>query len=60
MLNFLLGMGISAHNVVTVLEFVLAVESMSLALYTEKKALKIINTVCAILWVVLALSNIFI
>lgn len=60
MLNYLLGTGVSAYNVVIVLELILAVYSVSLALCTERKTLKIIHALSAVLWVVLALSNIFI
>lgn len=59
MLNSLLGMEIGAHNVVIILEFILAVYSVSLGLCTEKKPLKILNMLFAVLWVVLALLNIF-
>lgn len=60
MMDFLLGRGISAYHVVIVLEFILAVYSVSLALCTERKALKIMHAVFAVLWVVLALMNIFV
>lgn len=59
MLNFLLGKGVSAYTVVIILEFILAAYSISLALSSEKKVLKIINILFAVLWVVLALINIF-
>ena len=59
MLNFLMGTGVSAYNVVIVLEFILAVYSVSLALCTEKKVFKIVHVLFAVLWVVLALLNIF-
>lgn len=59
MLDFLLGKGVSVYNVVIFLEILLAVYSVSLALSTEKKVLKIINILFAVLWAVLALINIF-
>ena len=51
------GRGLSAYNVVIVLEFILAVYSIALALSTEKKVLKIEHIACCVLWVVLAVMN---
>lgn len=60
MLDFLLGSGISAYQVIIVLEFILAAYSVALALNTEKRTLKTVHLVSAVLWVVLALSNILV
>lgn len=60
MLDSLLGWEISAHHIVIVLEFILAVYSVALALNTERKTLKTVHLVSTALWIVLALSNIFI
>ena len=59
MLDFFLGRGVDAYTVVIILEFVLAVYSLSLAACTERKALKIVHLLFAVLWVILALMNIF-
>lgn len=53
----MLGAGLSAYNVVIVLELVLAVYSIALAFSTEKKALKIVHIVFCVVWVVLAVMN---
>lgn len=55
----MLGTGLSAVMVVIVLEFILAVYSVALVFATKNKVLKIVHIVFAILWVVLALLNIF-
>lgn len=60
MLDFLLGWEISARQVVVILEFILAVYSVALALNTERRTLKTVHLVSAVLWAVLALSNILI
>ncbi len=60
MLDSLLDWEISADQVVIILEFILAVYSVALALNTEKRNLKTIHLVSAVLWIVLALSNIFV
>lgn len=60
MLDSLLDWEISADQVVIILEFILAVYSVALALNTEKQNLKTIHLVSAVLWIVLALSNIFV
>lgn len=60
MLDFLLGKGLDAYTVVIVLEFILAVYSVSLAFCAEKKIFKIVNILFAIFWVVLALMNMFV
>lgn len=59
MLDFILGRSLSAYQVVIVLEFILAVYSVALVLNSQKKALKIAHGVFAVLWVVLALLNMF-
>lgn len=53
----MLGTGLSAYNVVIILEFILAVYSLALAFSTEKKILKIVHIVFCVLWVVLAVMN---
>lgn len=53
----MLGMGLSAYNVVIVLEFLLACYSIALAFNTEKKVLKIVHIAFCVLWVVLAVMN---
>lgn len=53
----MLGTGLSAYNVVIVLEFILAVYSIALVFSTEKKVLKIVHIVFCVLWVVLAVMN---
>ena len=60
MLDSLLDWEISADQVVIILEFILAVYSVALALNTQKRNLKTIHLVSAVLWIVLALSNIFV
>lgn len=55
----MLGTGLSAVTVVIILEFILAVYSVALALSAEKKGLKIMHIVLTVVWVVLALLNIF-
>lgn len=54
----MLGTGLSAYNVVIVLEFILAVYSIALAASTDKKVLKIVHIVFCALWVILAVMNI--
>lgn len=56
----MLGTGLSAATVVIVLEFILAVYSAALAVGANNKILKITHIVLAVVWVVLALLNIFI
>lgn len=53
----MLGTGLSAYNVVIILEFILAVYSIALAFNTEKKVLKIVHFAFGALWVVLAVMN---
>lgn len=60
MLDFLLGRGSNVYTVVIVLEFILAVYSVSLTFCTEKKIFKIVNILLAIFWAVLALINMFV
>lgn len=60
MLDFLLGSGVSVYQVIIALEFILAAYSVALALNTEKRTLKTVHLVSAVLWVVLALSNILV
>lgn len=55
----MLGTGLSAYHVVIVLEFILAVYSVALLFSTERKVLKIVHAVFAVVWVVLAFMNIF-
>ena len=55
----MLGTGLDAVSVVIVLEFILAVYSIALAFCSEKKWLKIVHLVFTVVWVVLALLNIF-
>lgn len=55
----MLGTGLSAYYVVIILEFILAIYSVALLFNTEKKALKIVHAVFSVIWVVLALLNIF-
>lgn len=55
-----MGWEISARQVIIILEFILAVYSGALALNTERKTLKTVHMVSTALWIVLALSNIFI
>lgn len=55
----MLGTGLSAATVVIVLEFILAVYSVALAVGTKSKILKIVHIVFTVVWVVLALLNIF-
>lgn len=60
MLDSFLGWEISANQVVIVLEFILAVYSAALALNTKRKTLRTVHMVSTALWIVLALSNIFV
>ena len=53
------GTELSAMTVVIILEFILAVYSIALALSTKSKVLKIVHAVLTVVWVVLALLNIF-
>lgn len=55
----MLGTGLSANVVVSILEFVLAVYSVALVVGAKNKALKIVHIVLTVFWVVLALLNIF-
>lgn len=55
----MLGSGLDAAVVVIVLEFILAVYSFALALNSERKGLKIAHFVFTVIWVVLALLNLF-
>lgn len=55
----MLGTGLNAVTVVIVLEFVLAVYSVALLMNTENKVIKIVHAVLTVVWVVLALLNIF-
>lgn len=55
----MLGTGLSAVTVVIVLEFILAVYSVALVISTKNKVLKIVHIVLTVVWVVLALLNIF-
>lgn len=57
--SMLLGSGLSAVTVVAILEFVLAVYSVALAASTKNKVLKIVHLVLAVVWVVLAVLNLF-
>lgn len=52
----MLGTGV---RVVIFLEFILAAYSVALVVNTDQKALKIVHGVLGIMWVVLALMNIF-
>lgn len=54
-----LGTGLNPVTVVIILEFVLAVYSVSLASCTKNKILKIVHIVLAVIWAVLAILNIF-
>lgn len=55
----MLGTGMNAVNVVILLELILAVYSVALVFNTDKKVLKIVHIALGILWVVLALLNMF-
>ena len=55
----MLGTGLSAVTVVIILEFILAVYSVALAVGAKNKILKIVHIVFTVVWVVLALLNIF-
>lgn len=55
----LLGSGFSAKMVVAILEIVLAAYSVALVAGTKNKILKIVHIVFTVLWIVLALLNIF-
>lgn len=55
----MLGTGLNPVSVVSFLELILAAYSAALVFNTDKKALKIVHTVFVILWVVLAMLNIF-
>ena len=55
----LLGSGLSAEWVVAILEFLLALYSGALVANTKNKVLKIVHIVFTVVWVVLALLNIF-
>lgn len=51
--------GLNPANVVAFLELILAAYSAALVFNTDKKALKIVHIVLGIVWVVLALLNMF-
>lgn len=53
------GTGLDAVTVVIILEFILAVYSGALVVCTKNKILRIVHIVLAVVWVVLALLNIF-
>lgn len=55
----MLGTGLTPVNVIAFLELLLAAYSAALVFNTEKKVLKIIHIVLGIIWVVLALLNMF-
>lgn len=55
----MLGSNLSAVTVVAILEILLAVYSVALALSTDKKVLKIVQSVFAVFWVVMAVLNLF-
>lgn len=48
----------NALLVVIILEFILAVYAVSLGIVSKNKVVKIINFVCAVIWVVMAVVNI--
>ncbi len=52
----MLGAGV---NVAAFLELILAVYSVALVVNTENKILKIVHIILGIIWVVLALVNMF-
>ncbi|MCI9590364.1 MAG: hypothetical protein HFG42_07385 [Lachnospiraceae bacterium] len=52
----MLGTGV---NVVIFLELILAVYSVALVMNTDKKVLKIVHIILGIMWVILALMNMF-
>lgn len=47
----------NALLVVIILEFILAAYAVSLGIVSKHKVVKIINFVCAVVWVVLAVVN---
>ncbi len=51
--------GLNPVNVVTFLELILAMYSAALVFNTDRKSLKIVHIVLGIMWVVLALLNMF-
>ena len=51
--------GLNPVNVVTFLELILAMYSAALVFSTDRKSLKIVHIVLGIMWVVLALLNMF-
>ena len=51
--------GLNPVNVVTFLELILAMYSEALVFNTDRKSLKIVHIVLGIMWVVLALLNMF-
>ena len=55
----MLGTGLSAVTVVIILEFILAIYSGALAVNTERKGLKIVHIVLAVVWADLGILNIF-
>lgn len=55
----MLGTGLSAVTVVIILEFILAVYSVSFVFTTKSKILRIVHIVLAVVWAVLAFLNIF-
>lgn len=56
----MLGTGLDARYVVAFLEFILAVYSVALVFNTNKKVLKIVHIALGIVWVVMALLNLFV
>ncbi|MCM1190413.1 MAG: hypothetical protein NC541_14100 [bacterium] len=55
----MLGTGLSAVTVVIILEFILAIYSVTLVFASRNKILRIVHIVLAVVWAVLALLNIF-
>ena len=51
--------GLNPVNVVTFLELILAMYSAALVFNTDRKSLKSVHIVLGIMWVVLALLNMF-
>lgn len=55
----MLGTGLNPVSVVSFLELILAAYSAALVFNTDKKALKIVHVAFGIMWVILALLNMF-
>lgn len=55
----MLGTELNSVTVVTFLELILTVYSVALVFNTDTKVLKIVHTVLGIMWMVLALANMF-